>query len=129
MPLYPQNRGQLEGGAMRLEATITDTRAAQLDEVVEELKTTKSQIVEEALALFLKAFMEAKRGRRVAIFEPDSRTPVTEVVSPSLTQLEWTAHKEQRVLSEKGMLKVAELIANPPEPSATLRRIMAKRKR
>ena len=51
---------------MRLEATITDVQGAQLDEVVEELKTTKSQIIEEALALFLKAFMETKRGRRVA---------------------------------------------------------------
>ncbi len=58
---------------MRLEATITDTRAAQLEEMIAELKTTRSQIADEALALFLKALMEAKRGHRVAIIEPESR--------------------------------------------------------
>jgi len=114
---------------MRLEATITDIRAAQLDEVVEELKTTKSQVIEEALALFLKAFMETKRGRRVAIIEPESRQAVTEMVSPSLTQLEWTAHKERIVLHDKGMAKVAHLVAHPPEPNAALRKVLAKRKR
>lgn len=114
---------------MRLEATITDMQGAQLEEVVEELKTSKSQIVEEALALFFKAFMETKRGRRVAIIEPESQRAVTEVASPTLTQLEWTAHRERVVVSEKGMQKVADLLEKPPAPSEALRRVMAKRKR
>lgn len=114
---------------MRLEATITDVQGAQLDDIVEELKTTKSQIIEEALALFLKAFMETKRGRRVAIIEPESQKPVTEVVSPSLTQLEWTAHKERIVLSEEEMEKVAKVTAHPRPPTEALRRVMAKRRR
>jgi hypothetical protein len=114
---------------MRLEATITDTRAAQLEEVIAELKTTKSQIVEEALALFLKAFMEAKRGRRVAIIEPESRQTVTEMVSPSLSQVEWAAHREKIVLSEKDMEKVGELVAHPRAPTDALRRVLAKKKR
>lgn len=114
---------------MRVEATITDVQGAQLDELVQELKTSKSQIIEEALALFLKAFIETKRGRRIAIIEPQSQKAVAEVVSPTLTQIEWTAHRERIVLSEKEMEKVAEMNANPPNPTAALRRIMSKRKR
>jgi hypothetical protein len=114
---------------MRLEATIPDTRAAQLEEVIAELKTTNSQIVDEALALFLKAFMEAKRGRRVAIIEPESRQTVTEIVSPSLSQVEWVAHRERVVLSEKDMKRVGELVAHPRAPTDTLRRALAKRRR
>jgi len=114
---------------VRLEATITDTRAAQLEEVVAELKTTKSQIVEEALALFLKAFMEAKRGRRVAIIEPESRQAVAEVVSPSLSQVEWAVHREKIVLSEKDMEKVVGLIAQPRAPTEALRRAFGKKRR
>lgn len=114
---------------MRLEATITEGQSDQLDDVVQELKTTKSQIVEEALALFLKAFMETKRGRRVAFIEPESQKAVSEVVSPSLTQLEWMAYKEKVVLSEKGMKKVAAMLVDPVEPPPALRRMLAKRKR
>jgi len=110
---------------MRLEATISDVRAAQLDDVVEELKTTRSQIVEEALALFLKAYMEAKSGRRVAIIEAESRRAVAEVVSPSLTQLEWAARKEKIVLSAKGMKRVAPTPALPPGR----KRVVGKKKR
>jgi hypothetical protein len=112
---------------MRLEATIPDTGAAQLEEVIAELKTTKSQIVDEALALFFKAFMEAKRGRCVAIIEPESRKIVTEIVSPSLSQVEWVAHRERAVLSEKDMKRVGELVAHPRAPKDTLRRALAKR--
>lgn len=108
---------------MRLEATITQTCSAQLDEVVEELQSTKSQIIEEALALFLKAFMEAKRGRRMAIIEPESRLTVTEVVSPSLSQVEWAVHREKVLVSERDMAKVAELVKHPRTPTDALRRV------
>jgi hypothetical protein len=112
---------------MRLEATISAARAAQLAEVVAELKTTKSQLAAEAPALFLKAFMEAKRGRRVAIIEPETRQTVTEMVSPSLSQVEWAAYREKVALSEKD--KVGNLVAHPREPTKALRRVLAKKRR
>jgi hypothetical protein len=97
--------------------------------VVAELKATKSQIVDEALALFLKASMEAKRGRRAAIIEPGSRQAVAEIVSPSLSQAEWPAHREKVVLSGKDSEKVGELLAHPREPTEALRRVLAKKRR
>ena len=83
----------------------------------------------EAPALFLKAFMEAKRGRRVAIIEPETRQTVTEMVSPSLSQVEWAAYREKVALSEKDMKKVGNLVAHPREPTEALRRVLAKKRR
>jgi hypothetical protein len=97
--------------------------------VVAELKTTNSQIVDDALALLPKAFMEAKRGRRVAIIDPKSRQAVAEIMRPSLSQVEWAAHLEKGVLSEKGMEKVGELLAHPRKPTEALRRVLAKKSR
>jgi hypothetical protein len=70
--------------------------------------------------------MEAQRGRRVAIIEPESRQTVTEIVSPSLSQAEWVAHRERVVLSEKDMKRVGEMVAHPRAPKDTLRRALAK---
>jgi hypothetical protein len=72
--------------------------------------------------------MEAKRGRRVAIIEPESRQAVAEIMRP-LSQVEWAAHLEKGVLSEKGMEKVGELLAHPREPTEALRRVLAKKRR
>jgi hypothetical protein len=119
----------MEVGAMRVEATITDVQGAQLEDLVEELKTSKSQIIEEALALFLKVFMETKRGRRVAIIEPESQKTVAEVVSPTLTHLEWTAHRQRIVLDDEEMEKVVAAVKNPRPPTEALKRLMAKRRR
>jgi hypothetical protein len=71
---------------MRLEATISETRHEQLRALQAELKLSKSQVVGEALSIFLKAYMETKRGNRLAIVEPETQRTVCEVASPSLSQ-------------------------------------------
>jgi Ribbon-helix-helix domain len=111
---------------MRLEATIADTRAEQLQDLVEELKVSRSQIVEEALALFLKAIFETKRGRRVAIIDPETQKPICEIASPALSQLEWAAVRTQVSLSPKGVEQVANVLKHPPAPSPSLRKALAR---
>jgi hypothetical protein len=49
---------------MRLEATIPDSRANAVVKLADEL-AERSQIIDEALALFLKAVVEVRRGRRL----------------------------------------------------------------
>ena len=57
------------------------------------------------------------------------RVRIDQEASPSLTQVEWTAHRQKVVLSEKSMETVADLVARPPKPTAVLRKVLAKRTR
>lgn len=111
---------------MRIEATIPDPSSERLTQLAGELGVTKSQIVEEALALFTKAVLEARRGNRLAIVEAASNRPICEVVSPSLSQVEWTLHRERIVMAPRAIKKIQELIENPPKPTAALRKLMRK---
>jgi len=110
---------------MRLEATISDPWAEALQKLANEMKISKSQIIEEALALFHKAILETRKGRRMAVIDPATQKPVCEVSSPSLTQIEWTSHWETITLTDEEASRVDELLANPPEPTEALRKIMA----
>jgi hypothetical protein len=113
---------------MRIEATIADPRAEQLSQLADQLHVSKSQLIEEALAVFLKAVLEAKLGRRLAFIDPTSRQAVCEVASPSLTQLEWTAHQASIQVTSEAMEQVARLVTKPPAPTAKLKRAMARRR-
>ena len=50
---------------MRLEATVPETRGAAVVKLAEELGLSKSQLIDEALTLFLTAVREARLGRRL----------------------------------------------------------------
>lgn len=113
---------------MRLEATIGDRRAEQLETLAEELGVSKSQLIEEALALFIRAAMEHKRGRKLAIMG-DGTEPMCEIVSPSLTHLDWTFHREQIVVSPEGAARIGKLVAHPPQPGPALRRALSRKKK
>ena len=108
----------------RVEATISDVRGRQVSELADELGVTKSQLVDEAIGLYMTAALETKRGLRVALVEPDSQKPVREIVSPSLSQLEWAAHRERVVLSNAEFDALAKLVASPPAPSKQLRGLL-----
>ncbi len=114
---------------MRIEATIPEATGEQLNQLTDELGVTRSQIVEEALALLVRAVLEARRGRRVAIVEADTQKTVCEIVSPILSQLEWAAHRTKIALDAKAMKELARALEAPAEPTAALRKLMSKRKR
>jgi hypothetical protein len=115
---------------MRIEATISDARGEQLQQLADELHISKSQLVEEALSVFQKAVLELKRGRRLAIVEADLQRTVCEVASPSLTQLEWASHREQVIVPPEGLVKAHDLMRSPPAPSESLKKaFVAKKKR
>lgn len=112
---------------MRLETTIGDRRAEQLETLANELGVSKSQLIEEALALFIRAAMEHKRGRKLAIVGEGAEA-VCEIVSPSLTHLDWTLHREQITVSREEAARIGKLAANPPSPAPALRRAMTRKK-
>jgi len=114
---------------MRIEATIPDATGEQLNQLTGELGITRSQVVEEALALLVRAVLEARRGRRVAIIEAESQKTVCEIVSPILTQLEWAAHREKLLLDSKSRRDLARVLEHSAEPTPALRKLMSKRKR
>ena len=109
----------------RVEATISEVLEKQVSELASELGVTKSQVVDEALGLYMIAALETKRGLRVALVEPDSQKPVREIVSPSLSQLEWAAHRERIVLTNAEFDAVAKLVTSPPAATKPLRRLMS----
>jgi len=114
---------------MRIEATLPEPTNRQLSEVSRELGVSKSQVIEEALSLFLRAVLEAKRGRRIAVIETDTQRPICEVVSPSITQVEWTLHRERIVVGRQEAQKLRVLVDDPPAPNPVLQRLMGKKRR
>ena len=114
---------------MRLEATIPETRREQLRTLQAELKLTKSQVVDEALSIFLKAYMETKRGNRLAIIDPESQRTVCEVASPALSQVEWASFRRSLKLSPAAAKKVRRMTERPAAPTGALRKALARRRR
>jgi hypothetical protein len=114
---------------MRIEATLPETRREQLRTLQAELKLTKSQVLDEALSMFLKAYMETKRGNRLAIIEADSKRTVCEVASPALSQVEWASFRRSLKLSASAAKRVKGMIERPASPTAALRKAMGRRRR
>lgn len=105
---------------MRIEATVPDSRGTALAELASELGLTKSQIIDEALALFLKVILEARNGRRLVAVGQGGEA-ACEIATPTLTQMEWVLHRTQITVGAQTMERMADLIAHPPEPNQALK--------
>jgi hypothetical protein len=106
---------------MRLEATVPDNRGAAVLELAKELGLSRSQLIDEALALFLKVLLEVRRGRRLVLIDPQSSQPVCELATPTLSALEWAMRPEKVDLPLKALARMQELVEAPPKPSGRLR--------
>jgi hypothetical protein len=106
---------------MRLEATVPDSRGAAVVQLAEELGLSRSQLVDEALGLFLKVVMEVKRGRRLVTLDPQSSQPACELATPTLTALEWSMNPSPVDIPAAALAKMQGLVQNPPQPSERLR--------
>jgi hypothetical protein len=107
---------------MRLEATIPDSRANAVVKLADELGLSRSQIVDEALALFLKAVVEIRRGRRlVTMASRPSSEPACELATPTLSALEWALSPEKLELPPEALAKMGKLVEAAPRPSPRLR--------
>lgn len=113
---------------MRLEATVPDSRGAALLELAEQLGLSRSQIVDEALCLFMKAVLEIRRGRRLVTQDPRDLRAACELVTPTLTALEWALTSERLELPDATLAKMQELVDAPAEPSARLRTAARRRR-
>lgn len=113
---------------MRLEATVPDNRGNAVVQLADELGLSRSQLIDEALALFLKAVLEVRRGRRLVTLDPSSSAPACELASPTLSALEWAQKPETLQLPTEALAKIQALHEAPPAPSPRLR-AAAKRQR
>lgn len=105
---------------MRVEATVPDSRGAALKDLAEQLGLSKSQVIDEALSLFLMAVMEIRRGRRfVSIGREDEAR--SEVMTPTLAQLQWMLTQAPLALCDEAVGRMEELVASPSEPNAALK--------
>lgn len=105
---------------MRLVATIPDSRGRAALELADELGLSRSQLIDEALTLFLHAVLEARRGRRLVSIEVGGRGPVCEMATPTLAALEWAQKPEKLELPPEAVARVQELAAAPARPGARL---------
>jgi hypothetical protein len=113
---------------MRVEATLPDARGQQLDDVAEELGLTRSQLIDEAVSVFLASLLEARRGLRLAFVDTAAQRIVREIITPSLAQLDWTAHREQLTLSENEARALAKALDDDSEAPPGLRKLLRRRK-
>ena len=106
---------------MRFEATIPDSRGAAVLQLADELGLSRSQLIDEALALFLKAVLEVRKGRRLVTMPATSTEPACEVSSPTLAALEWASRPEKLELPADAVVAMQHLVVHPPEPGSRLR--------
>lgn len=106
---------------MRLEATVPDNRGKAVVELAEELGLSRSQVIDEAIALFLKAVLEVRRGRRLVTLDPSSAQPACEIATPTLSALEWAQKPERIELSPSALAKARYLVAESPPPEPRLK--------
>lgn len=114
---------------MRLEATVPDNRGTAVLELADELGLSRSQLIDEALALFLKAVLEVRRGHRLVTLAPNSPSPACELATPTLSALEWAQNKQKVVLPASSLEKMMGLVEASPPPSAGLRAAARRRRR
>ena len=106
---------------MRLEATVPENRGTAVVQLAEELGLTRSQLIDEALTLFLKAVLEVKRGRRLVTLDPRTSQPACELATPTLLALEWALQPRKVALPAEAFAKMHALTETPPKPGPRLR--------
>ena len=106
---------------MRFEATIPETRGTAVVQLADELGLTRSQLIDEALTLFLKAVMEVKRGRRLVTLDPRTSQPACELATPTLSALEWALQPQHLALSAEALARMRALTEAPPKAGPRLR--------
>lgn len=106
---------------MRLEATVPDSRGSAVLQLAEELGLSRSQLIDEALALFLKAVVEVRRGRRLVTLDPSSSAPACELATPTLAALEWALQPVALPFAAESIEKMQALTKAPRAPGARLR--------
>jgi len=111
---------------MRVEATLSDIRGQQLDEAARDFGISRSELISEAVAVFLISLSECRRGLRLALVDATQARIVRELVTPSLAQQEWHTHREKISLSEGDALAAA--LASEDEPTLALRKLMSRRR-
>lgn len=114
---------------MRVEATIPENRGVAMTELAAELGLSRSQVVDEALALFLKAVVEVRKGRRLVTLDPQRNDAVCELATPTLSALEWAMNRQTLTLAPDEIERIHELIAKPPEPSDKLKAAVKRHRR
>ncbi len=107
---------------MRIETTLPDPRARQLAEVADELHMSKSAVVEEALALLFTGLFEARRGRRLAFIDARTQRVISQLTTPALSQVEWTASRGSIGPRMREFSMAAETVADPLRPTPVLRK-------
>jgi len=113
---------------MRLEATVPETRGTAVVQLADELGLTRSQLIDEALTLFLKAVLEVKRGRRLVTLDPRTSQPACELATPTLLALEWALQPERLTLPADAVAKMKALTEAAPKAGSRLQ-AAAKRNR
>lgn len=107
---------------MHVEATVPDSRGKALDQLAEELGLSRSQVIDEALAIFFQAVKAVRSGQRLVAVDPSSEAPDYVIVTPTLAALEWAARPAALNVSAEALEKVRALLAQPsPAPNEALK--------
>lgn len=82
---------------------------------------SRSQVIDEALSLFLKAVLEVRQGRRLITEDPSGLQAPCALTTPTLTMLEWALASEKLALPTAALVKMQEMVEASAAPSARLR--------
>ena len=100
-----------------------------MSELAAELGLSRSQVVDEALALFLKAVIEVRKGRRLVTLDPLRNDAVCELATPTLSALEWATQRPTLTVTPEEAEQMRALVADPPAPNARLKAATKRQRR
>lgn len=111
---------------VRLEATVSGSQGDAVSALADELGVPKSELLNEAVTLLVMAARETRKGGRLAMVS-QSTGSVTQLLTPLLSQLEWSTQVEKVKLPAEDFEKVARVLTKPPKANAALKRLMGKK--
>jgi hypothetical protein len=114
---------------MRMEATIPDSRGKAAVELAEELGLSRSQLVDEALGLYLKIVLEVRRGRRITMSDPLGKEPTQELATPALAALEWALRPARVEVSGETFKRIHAITEKPVAAGDRLRKAARRQSR
>ena len=95
-----------------------------VQQIAAELGMSRSELVSEAIGLFVKVILEAKRGHRLVTLDPLSQRPAVEITTPTLAALEWALHQQQVQLPPDALETIEGMLDTPAAPTAALHDVM-----
>ena len=106
---------------MHLDAAVSDSHRAAFFDLADELGLSREQLVDHAMAFFVKAVSWARQGRPPEPLDLSTLVPADDIPDETQGIPDWARNPQRLVLSPQEFEKMCELIESPPPLNGYMR--------